>query len=353
MMDSDYIEMGPKILIVDDNPSNVLLLQRMLRINNYTNIITTTDSRDVISLYLTNNPDLILLDLKMPYLDGFQVLEQLNQIKEDDFLPVIMVTAQNDKENRIKAFELGAKEFIGKPFDQSEVIMRIKNMLEIRLLHNKVREQNRRLEGKVIERTKELQDMQLELIQRLLRAAEFRDNATGNHITRIGLYAHELGVLLGLSKKHCEQLLHSSMMHDIGKIGIPDRILLKPAKLTPEEWEIMKLHTVKGSQILSGSSSEIIQMAEKIALTHHEKWDGTGYPHRLKGEEIPVESRITAICDVFDALLSVRPYKNMWELPDTIEEIRKSSGTHFDPLIANVFLDNLPIFIKIRSDLME
>lgn len=346
-------EKASRILIVDDHEPNIELLKCMLEMHGFNKILTTTDSREVVDLYLNSQPDLILLDLKMPHLDGFQVLEQLNQATEGDFLPVIMITAQNDQENKMRALELGAREFIGKPFNQSEVITRIKNILEIKRLHNSVKDQNRILEKKVEERTQELKDLQLELIWRLLKAAEFRDDTTGNHISRIGYYSKELGRLAGLNNQTCEKLLHASMMHDIGKVGIPDHILLKADKLTEEEWEKMKEHTIKGAKILSGSHSDIIQMAEIIALTHHEKWNGTGYPLQLKGEEITIESRITAVCDVFDALLSLRPYKAKWPLEAVVEEMKKLSGVALDPRLTQLFLENLPNFIRIKNQFEE
>lgn len=342
--------LNAKLLIVDDNPSNLLLLEKLLKISGYCNIITTNDSREAASLYLAHKPDLLLLDFRMPHLDGFQVLEQLNQIKEDDYLPVVMITAQNDQEHRLKALEMGAKDFIGKPFDHAEVLMRIKNMLEIRLLHNEAREHNRRLEDKVQERTKELQAIQIELIYRLVRAVEFRDYRTSGHIMRMSMYTYELGKAAGLAEKDCKLLLHASTLHDIGKIGIPDEILLKPGRLKREEWEKMKTHTVKGAQILAGSSSEMIKMAEQIALTHHEKWDGSGYPRGLKGEEIPLVGRITAICDVFDALISARPYKEAWPLEEVIAELKKGCGTFFDPALTEVFLKIMPTIIKIKEE---
>ncbi|ACV64864.1 response regulator receiver modulated metal dependent phosphohydrolase [Desulfofarcimen acetoxidans DSM 771] len=337
------------ILIADDNSTNILLLEKLLSISGYKNIKTTTESREVLSLYKELDPDLLLLDLRMPHMDGFQVLEQLNLEKQDDFLPVVVITAQNDQEHRLKSFKMGAKDFIGKPFDHAEVLMRIRNMLEIRLLHKEVREHNRKLEDTVQERTKELQDLQVELIHRLGRAAEFRDNDTGAHITRIGKYSFELAKAAGLSDKECRLILHASTMHDIGKIGIADEILLKPERLTPDEWEIMKTHTTKGAKILAGSSSDVLQMAEQIALNHHEKWDGSGYPTGLKGDEIPLAGRITAICDVFDALLSKRPYKNAWSLEEAVAEMKKGSGTHFDPNLIEIFLKIIPHILAIRQ----
>lgn len=345
-----YNPKDAKILIIDDNKANVLILKKILNVHGYKNAITLVDSREALDTYLQYHPDLLLLDLKMPYLDGFEVLDQLNEVKgDDDYLPVIVITAQSDKENRLKAFELGAKDFIGKPFDPFEILMRINNVLEIRMLHNKFIEQNKNLEKMVQERTKELEYTQTELIRRLLMAAEFRDNDTGSHISRIGSYCYEFGKLLEFSEKRCEIFYYASMMHDIGKIGIPDEILLKPSKLNASEWTKMKTHTITGSKLLTNGNSDTIKLAEKIALTHHEKFDGTGYPNGLKGKEIPLEGRIAAICDVFDALLSKRPYKDPWTLDDVIEEIKKGIGTHFDPHLAKMFLDNISIFIDIAN----
>jgi putative two-component system response regulator len=346
----EFIKKNSRILIVDDVATNVFLLEQLLKINGFSNIIKITDSREVLSTYIETKPDLVLLDLNMPHFDGFQILEQLNTISRDDYLSVIVITAQSDKENRLKALQMGAKDFIGKPFDPTEVIMRVSNLLEIRMLHNAVIEDNHLLEARVQERTREIEDIQLELVQKLLIAAEFRDDATGNHIIRIGMYARELGKLLRLDEQFCYNLSKASMMHDIGKIAIPDNILLKPAALTFEEMEIMKKHTNRGADILTGSVSEVLQLGEIIALTHHEKWDGSGYPNGLKGEEIPITGRITAICDVFDALLSERPYKKPWSLEAVLVLMKNENGLHFDPRLLQLFLDNLNIFIDIRRN---
>jgi putative two-component system response regulator len=285
----------------------------------------------------------------MPVLDGFQILEKLKSENIDAFLPVLIVTAQNDYENRIKALELGARDFIGKPFDQTEVIIRIRNILENSLLHKEAKEYNRHLEMDVQECNKELQEAQQELIHRLVLASEFRDYETANHIIRISYFSYELGKAMGLSERELDLLLHASTMHDIGKVGIPDSILLKPGKLNQQEWEIMQTHTTKGAQILSGSSFEFIKMAEDIALTHHEKWDGTGYPQGLKGDEIPLVGRITAICDVFDALVSERPYKKAWSIEKALAEIRSNSGTHFDEVLVEKFFSILPVILEIQA----
>ena len=343
-----------RILIVDDTPANVMLLQKVLQMSGYKNIETLTDSREVIRTYLTYKPDLLLLDLRMPYMDGLEVLEKLNALKnEDDYLPVIIITAQDDKETRQRGYLLGAKDYISKPIDTTEVLMRIRNMLEIRLMHNDLKFYSRQLEEKVAEQTREVSELQLELINRLLLAVEFRDDATGKHILRIGNYARVLGRLIGMKEQECTKLFHASMMHDVGKIGIPDEILLKPGRLTEAEFEKMKTHTVKGAEILVGSASEIVNLAEVIALTHHERWDGGGYPKGLKGEDIPIEGRITALIDVFDALLAKRPYKEAWEMERVLQYIESESGRQFDPYLSRVFLNNIGQFIEIRHEFSE
>lgn len=345
-----FIKQNSRILIVDDTPANVFLLEQLLKISGYTHIVTLTDSREVLSTYQTFKPDLLLLDLKMPYLDGFDILTQLNALEKEDYLSVIVITAQSDKENRLKSLELGARDFIGKPFDHAEVIMRVTNLLEIRLLHNAAKENNRLLEERVAQRTREIENIQLELVNKLLIAAEFRDDDTGNHIIRIGQYAAVLGQLAGLSAGHCQRLEPAAMMHDIGKIGIPDGILLKPGPLTAAEMAIMQTHTQKGADILTGSAGAVLQLGEVIALSHHEKWDGSGYPAGLAADAIPFEGRITAICDVFDALLSVRPYKPAWSMANTLDLMAEESGHHFDPELLDLFLDNVDCFIKIFTD---
>ncbi len=353
MTDISYVDLGPKILIVDDNPTNIIILKKMLQINKYKNIRSITDSEQTIGTIKEYLPDLLLLDLRMPVMDGFDVLKQIRSELTDLFIPIIMITAQNDKESRLKALELGVNDFIGKPFDQNEVIIQIKNAVEIKLRHNRMNWQNRILLTRLEAERRDIEELQMDLIKRLLKAAEFRDNSTGEHITRIGLYVSELAKLAKQPERFCDNILYASMLHDIGKIGVPDNILLKQEALTQEDWEIMKQHTIKGGLILRDSHSEILKMGEKIAISHHEKWDGSGYPNGIAGEEIPLESRMTTICDVFDALLSSRSYKPSWSLDMTISEIEKGRGTYFDPEITDLFLANVDIFISIVNDYLE
>jgi len=282
----------------------------------------------------------------MPYIDGFQVMEKLNSFEENSYAPVLVLTAQADEDNQLRALHSGAKDFLSKPFTSSEVLARINNMLEVRLL-------NKNLEQKVQERTKELNETRLEIIRRLGHAAEYRDNETGMHVIRMSIYSATIARAAGLDKEECERILKASPMHDLGKIGISDDILLKPGKLDDHQWKIMKTHPGMGAKILSGSQSDLLKMAETIALTHQEKWDGSGYPKGLKGEEIPLVGRIVAIADVFDALTTERPYKKEWPFEKAVALIEEGSGKHFDPQLVAIFKDILPKILEIKEKFAE
>jgi len=336
------------ILIVDDQMTNILLLESILQNSGYTQIHYTQDPTQVVSLVKELNPDLICLDIRMPEINGFQVMGQLKIIQKDFFLPILVLTSEEDRETRLRALESGAKDFLHKPFDKIEVLMRIRNLLEASLLNRTILFQKETLEETVRIRTQQLKETQLEIVQRLAQAAEHRDNETGSHIVRMSHYAMVLGRACGMSEEACDILFHATPMHDVGKLGIPDRVLLKPGKLDADEWEIMKQHTVIGAQLLSNSQSPILQMGEIIALTHHEKWDGSGYPNRLAGEDIPLVGRICAVADVFDALSSKRCYKNPWPLGKTLQEIRSLSGIHFDPRLVEMFEELLPVIMDIQ-----
>ena len=328
-----------RILIIDDQKLHIGLLEDILRKSGYVNIESTTDPQEGIESYKEKNPDLILLDLEMPKIDGFSVIEQLKEIANGERLPLLALSPDRGQDICLKALEAGATDFISKPYEGIEVLVRIRNIIEAQLLNNQVRNQNKILEEKVKERTKELTDTRLDIIRRLARAAECRDENTGAHIIRMSKLCVKLGQAAGLDEHQCDLLLNASPLHDVGKIGIPDSILLKPGKLDANEWEIMKSHTVLAAQLLSGSDSELMKMAEIVALTHHEKWDGSGYPEGLKEEDIPLVGRIVAICDVFDALLSKRPYKKAWSIDDAIAEIGYAGGRHFDPKLTEFFLE--------------
>ena len=338
------------ILIVDDEPANVKLLEKILQRQGYRNIQSTCDSREVASLCDTTRFDAFLLDIRMPHLSGFDVMEQLQQRFRGDYLPVLVLSAQPDMETRLKALSLGAKDFLTKPFDQLEAVTRIHNLLEVRLMHNQVRDQNRLLEQQVKTRTDELYRTRQEVIRRLGLAAEYRDNETGNHIIRMSKYAQLLALAYGLTEQDAEIILNAAPMHDIGKICIPDRILLKTGKLDPEEWRIMQTHVQMGANILSGSPTELMRAARTIAQHHHEKWDGTGYPNGLREEDISIAGRICALADVFDALTSQRPYKPAWTVAETLAYIASESGKHFDPKLAPLLKKNLPEILVIKSE---
>jgi putative two-component system response regulator len=331
-----------KILIVDDDATSVRLLAKILSDAGYSNIKATRDPNAVEELYREIKPDLLVLDLHMPHMEGFKIMDQLRKNQEDDYLPILVISQERNRVIQFSALEAGAKDFLVKPYDTIEVLLRIRNFLEVRMLHQGARDQNKLLEEKVVERTEQLYQSQIEIVQRLGRALEYRDSETGTHTTRMGQYVYHLAAVAGHGPGDCEIISTASSLHDVGKIGIPDSILLKPGKLTPEEWEVMKTHTTIGAALLSGSSSKILRLGEEIALTHHEKWDGSGYPKGLKGEDIPVPGRICGLCDVFDALTSKRPYKKAWPIEEALSEIKKCGGTHFDPHLVEYFFKILP-----------
>ena len=329
-----------RILIVDDEIANVRLLEQTLERWGYFNYQSTSDPREVLDIYLQSRPDLILLDLMMPYLDGHQVMEQLRPvIAPGSFLPILVLTADITPQAKRRALASGAKDFLTKPFDATELLLRISNMLETRYLHLQLQNQNHILEERVSERTRALEESQIEVLERLAQAAEFRDDDTGQHTQRVGKIASLLAEALGVPASQSSLIRRAAPLHDVGKIGIADAILLKPARLTPEEFDIMKTHTVIGANVLANGRSELVKMAEVIALSHHERWDGAGYPHGLKGEEIPLEGRIVAIADVFDALTHERPYKKAWPVEEAIAEIQSQAGRQFDPRVITAFLE--------------
>lgn len=348
-----YKKETARILIVDDEPVNLKLLDKMLSAQGYSNLVLVQDSRQVLEAYQQQPTDLILLDINMPNLDGFAVLEQLKALDNPLLPPVVILTAQHGQDFLLRALNAGARDFITKPFDRNELLARVRNMLDAHLAHRLVFEQKDVLDEMVRVRTEELCRTRLQVVQRLGRAAEFRDNETGNHILRMSHISALLAKSIGWNEAECELILHASPMHDIGKIGIPDHILLKPGKFERDEWEIMKTHAIIGANILEGDDSDLMRCAREIAISHHEKWDGTGYPNGLSGEAIPLAGRIAALADVFDALTSVRPYKKAWTVEDAVDLIKESSGTQFDPHLVKVFLEQLPEIINICKQFSE
>jgi len=325
------------VLIVDDTPENIDVLHGIL-FRDYTLKIATNGP---LALKIANvsPPDLILLDVMMPGMDGYEVCTRLKENEATRQVPVIFVTARDDVAAETKGLAIGAVDYITKPISAPVVVARVKTHLA---LYN----QQRHLETLVRERTAELEksnraleETRLAIITRLGRAAEYRDNETGLHVIRVGHLSRMLALAAGLSGARAEMLLHASMMHDVGKIGIPDNVLLTPGKLTPEEFEIIKTHPAIGAEIIGEHDAELLVMARSVSLTHHEKWDGTGYPHGLKKKDIPVSGRIVAVVDVFDALISRRPYKPPWPMDKTLENIRNSAGYHLDPELVQFFLE--------------
>jgi len=327
-----------RILIVDDEDENLAMLRRLLERAGYTKVADTSDPRQAMPLYQDLQPDLVLLDLHMPVLDGFGVLEQLGSvIPKDSYLPILMLTGDSAAAAKQRALALGAKDFVTKPFDNGEVLLRIHNLLEPRFMHLQLRDQNQVLEVRVRQRTLALEQSQVEILDRLARAAEFRDDDTGQHTRRVAKISALLAAGFEVDTATAELIGRAAPLHDVGKIGIPDQILLKPGTLSPSEFEVVKTHTTIGARILSAGGSPLIQMAEQIALNHHERWDGTGYPSGLAGDAIPLAARVVAIADVFDALTHPRPYRDAWPLKKVLAWITDQAGQHFDPHLVQAF----------------
>ncbi|OGU02042.1 MAG: two-component system response regulator [Geobacteraceae bacterium GWC2_55_20] len=338
-----------RIMIVDDEMANLKLLEKMLRAEGYTNLVSISDPRQVRDAYCAEPTDLILLDLNMPFMNGYEVMAQLKELEDPLLPPILVLTAQGSRDFLMRALNEGARDFLSKPFDRYELLARVRNLLEAHLALRLTFDKKGVLEEMVRKRTAEVIQSRLEIVQRLGRASEYRDNETGRHILRMSHSAALLAKQIGWSKERCDLMLYASPMHDLGKIGISDTIMLKPARLTDEERAIMETHTTIGADILSGSNNELLETARVIALTHHEKWDGSGYPRKLSGEAIPMEGRVAAIVDVFDALTSIRPYKKAWPVEEAVEDMRINSGTHFDPNLVDHFMTILPGILKIRE----
>ncbi len=343
-----------RILVVDDEPANLKLLDKLLKGQGYSQLVLIADPREVLAHYQAARTDLILLDINMPHLDGYGVLEQLRALNDPLLPPVVVMTAQHGRDAMLRALNGGARDFIGKPFDRAELLMRVRNLLDAQLAHRMVFDQKAVLEAMVQERTAALNKTRLQVVQRLGRAAEYRDNETGLHTIRMSRVSQCLAVSLGWTAAQAELLLHASPMHDVGKIGIPDTILLKAGKLDAQEWAIMQTHVTKGADILADDEgSDLLQLAQTIAQHHHEKWNGNGYPAGLAGTAIPQAARIVAVADVFDALTSVRPYKEAWTVDAAVAYMRANSGTHFDPEVIEHFEKCLPQILQIRDGLLD
>lgn len=337
-----------KILIVDDERFNINILVGILK-NRYRTIVAKSGEEALKRAITSKPPDLILLDIMMPEMDGYEVCKRLKQAEETAHIPVIFITAMGQEEDETKGFDVGAVDYITKPVQPEIVRARVRTHLELINARKQLQNQNIILEQKVNERTRDLRDSRQEIVHRLVSAAEHKDPETGSHIKRMSHYCSLLASAYGFNEAGCEAILLAAPMHDIGKIGIPDNILLKKGSLNKEEWETMKTHSSIGAKILSKSKSKLIREGQVIAVSHHEKWDGTGYPQGLKGDTIPLIGRITALADVFDALTTKRPYKEPWPVNQAAEEIRAGSGSHFEPRLVEVFFDILPELLKIKE----
>ena len=324
------------LLIVDDEPANVRVLSHALKLHGHADLHSTTDPREVEALYETRKPDLVLLDLLMPHLDGYEVMRRLRaRVPAGSYLPILVLTADATHEARRKALAQGASDFLTKPFDVVEVGLRVRNLLQVRVLMQT-------LETQVEERTRDLLATRAEMIERLAVAAEYRDDDTGQHTRRVGGAAAEIARELGLDSAEVEVVRQAAPLHDIGKIAVPDHILLKPGRLTADEFGVVQSHAAVGGRILSGARFEVLRAAEEIARTHHERWDGTGYPAGLSGESIPLHGRIVAVADVFDALTHDRPYKAAWPPARALAEVQAQAGRQFDPAVVAAFARCLP-----------
>ena len=342
------------VLVVDDDPEFRFLHKELLKTFGYA-VETAADGVEALAL-MRPSVDLVVMDAQMPNMDGFQVAERIRHDAAVADVPIVMVTGLADREARLRAFDLGINDFINKPVDPNELRLRARWLVSLKVAQDEIRAHGRRLEEKVQIRTRELREALIEVraarqktheahldtIRRLTIAGEYKDRDTADHVERIGRFSAVLAKAMGHSDQDVEIILHAAPMHDVGKIGIPDRILLKPGKLDEEEWKIMRSHTLIGAQILQDSTSEVIQMGERIALCHHERWDGGGYPNGLAGRDIPLEARICTVVDFFDALTVNRPYRAAVPNDEVVKMMLEGAGTHFDA-------DVLDVFVQVRD----
>lgn len=333
------------VLVVDDTPENIDVMSGILR-SDYKVKAALSGQKALKIAQSSPPPDIILLDVMMPEMDGYEVCRELKSNAQTKNIPVIFVTAKDTESDETFGLDLGAVDYITKPISPAIVQARIKT-------HLSLYDQNRYLEKTVKDRTKDLVQTQLQIIQRLGRAAEFKDNETGLHVIRMSHYSRLIAEALELPNDYSDLIFKAAPMHDVGKIGIPDSVLLKPGKLDDQEWELMRQHPQFGADIIGHHESELLKEARIIALAHHEKWDGSGYPNGLKGEDIPLSARIVAVADVFDALTTERPYKKAWTVEDAVALIDKESGCHFDPKVVVVFHEVLPDILDIKEEYAE
>ena len=327
-----------RVLVVDDDKPLVEFLENLLHASGL-ELTTTCDPREAVACYEALQPDLLILDLHMPHMDGFQVMQQLHsRIPETQYVPILVITADDKPETKLRALLAGARDFVNKPFDTFELVLRIRNLLEARLLHTRIHTKNQLLQARVRDRAHQLAEAQGDAIERVAEVVEFHDDASGEHTRRVGEIAARIAEAMDLSYEEVDLIRRTAPLHDVGKIGIPDLILLRPERLRPEEFELVKMHTEIGARILSGGRTEFMNMAEQIAYAHHERWDGSGYPRGLEGEQAPLSARIVAVADFYDSMTHSRPYRDAWSEEQALEQIDDGAGGQFDPRVAGAFL---------------
>jgi putative two-component system response regulator len=337
MVNDELHDLG--ILIVDDEPTNTLFLKKLFRRAGYREVLCVHSGEVAIEMVENRQVDLVILDLHMPGMDGYEVLKRLRETSSQTvYLPILVFTADVTSQARKRALDLGATDFLTKPGDTTEILLRVRNFLQMRLLYIDQDIRNFQLEQKIRERTDDLERSQAEVIGRLAIAGEYRDEDTGDHTMRVGTISSMIASRMGMPFDFVRLIAMAARLHDLGKIAVPDHILRKPGKLTPEEFDEMKVHCMVGAEILKNGLTGLCQMASRIAASHHERFDGTGYPSGLVGEEIPIEARIVAVADVYDALIHERPYKAAWSAEAAVAEIRNQRGKHFDPVVVDAFL---------------
>ena len=340
----------PTILILDDQSISRMILEELVRsIDSGIRARSFADPVYALEWARENSCDLVLTDFKMPNMNGVEFTRWLRQIPACSDVPVVVITSVEDKSVRYKALEAGATDFLTKPIDHHECRARCRNLLQLRAQQVLIKGRAQTLEEEVRAKTRDIELREKETLLRLARAGEYRDEDTGNHVVRMAGYSALIAEQLGLTREQCEVIRHASPMHDIGKIGVPDHILLKTGKLDPPEWEVMQRHCRIGYEILKDSPSFYLQTGAVIALRHHEHYDGLGYPDGLAKDEIPLEARIVAVADVFDALLSERPYKQPWSMQDTLGYLKTQRGRHFDPTCVDAFLARMEDVLEIRK----
>jgi putative two-component system response regulator len=361
-----------RIMIIDDEMINIEIVKAYLEEEGFTNFLTTTKSTDAIEQVRSERPDILLLDINMPHVSGLDILESMRSCKELMMTPAIVLTASNDPEVKLKALRLGASDFLAKPVDPSELMLRVQNVLAVKAYQDHLADYSEQLEKQVMIRTQELVLSRQEAIHCLARAGEYRDDDTGHHVTRVGRYARLIAEELGFETDQLDLIEQAAQLHDVGKIGIPDSILHKPGKLDPQEFDLMRTHcnvgrkiinplsheesirltthTSVGMQIMGSTNSPVLKLAAVIAASHHEKWDGSGYPSGLSGTDIPIEGRIVAVADVFDALSSKRPYKDAFPAEKCLQILMDGRGSHFDPDMIDAFFRRQDDALSIHAE---